>query len=755
MKTSKIIQTGVVLTLASGLYLLYLNSKIDNQLHLAITKDILTLKEHDLKLNLSIIQNKNGLHKNFDVISLSQQQTTEALKHLNNNLVTYTDSDLILRTDIMRLGEMEIDKNLLVSHYKQNEAIVSFTKNYLPSLFNEITDIVNNAENIDRDTKYYLKKEINQLKIDVDRYISGYDNDESSLKKRLAHLIHRSNSLLIDSEAITTLLTQYIEKIIDRNSFVQEIVNKIQSIETIDLIDRTQKRYSSLYEGLNNEAIKYKQLLFTSSIALLVYLIVIFTRLQSTSVSLKDTLADLKFRKAALDKHAIVSITDVKGNIVYVNDKFCEISKYSRAELIGHNHRIIKSDEHNEAYFSDMWKTIARGGIWQGEICNRAKDGSLYWVETTLMPRLNKQGKPYEYIGMRTDITNLKNAELEIQSLARFPMENPEPIMRVDKSGIIVFHNDAAERLLQHLNIKIDNLIPDEWLSVVNSTSLDDEIREIETDIDSHHFIIKFTPITEAGYVNIYARDITEKKRAEESLSHQANHDRLTGLLNRYAFEAELSNSLSSAKTHSSQHILLYLDLDQFKIVNDTCGHIAGDELLRQLSHMMPTLFRENDTVARLGGDEFGILLLNCNLDTGKTIARKLLDMINHYRFLWNEHQFDIGASIGVVEINENSESIITVLGNADIASYAAKDAGRNQIKIYNSEDSESVQRYSDLQLASQIPKALSDNRFKLMVQTIAPLREISGMNPHYEILLRMIDDDNNLIPPGCVFWPT
>jgi PAS domain S-box-containing protein len=192
--------------------------------------------------------------------------------------------------------------------------------------------------------------------------------------------------------------------------------------------------------------IKQQQYLITTLI-LLIFLGLVLARLQSTRRNLKGTLSDLEFRKQALNKHAIVSITDIKGKIIYVNDKFCETSQYTRDELIGKNHRIIKSGMHSEQFYSDMWKIIGNGEVWRGQICNRAKDGSNYWVDTTLIPRLNDKGKPFEYIGIRTDITAQKIAEDEIKSLARFPMENPEPVMRVNESGVVIFHNDAAKIL--------------------------------------------------------------------------------------------------------------------------------------------------------------------------------------------------------------------------------------------------------------------------------------------------------------------
>lgn len=753
MKSNNINHIVSALVIAGVLYTLYVQSQVDQKQHLRIIKSLLIHKESDIKLNQSIIQNQTEIHKNFDTISLAQRLMDESVSQLHLNLKPYTASNTHLLEELNQLTSLENKKYQLVAAYKQNAALNKFTKQYLPNAFKELTKSISNAKHIDNNQKYLLKKDINDLNISINRYIAGYENDEANLISKSILLKHAFSDTLEDSPQSLILLIHYIQKVINSNNDIHTIVNKIKNLGTMDKSTSIQKSYEEIFNNEHKQSLKNKNLLFAASIALLIYLVLIFSRLKSTSRNLGKTLIDLEFRKQALDEHAIVSVADINGNILYTNDKFCEISQYSREELIGENHRIVKSDYHNEKFYKDMWHTIAKGKIWQGDICNIAKDGTIYWVATTLIPRLNEKGKPYEYIGLRTDITAQKKSELEVKSLARFPLENPEPVIRVSKFGEVIFNNLAAENLLQFWNTENSNYLPDEWIHRAHNTLITNEIEEIEICINDYNYLLTLTPVKEEGYINIYGRDITEKKRAEESLSYQANHDRLTGLVNRYAFERELKNALTSTKVNDTSSILLYIDLDNFKIVNDTCGHIAGDELLRQLANMMLCLFRENDTLARLGGDEFGVLLLNCDLEAGNMIAKKLLNMVNHYRFMWENQIFEIGASIGLVEINNNSDSIVGVLGNADIACYAAKDSGRNQINIYNCEDSDNVKRHSELQWASQIPKALAENRFKLMVQTITPLQNDPSLKPHYEILLRMVDDDGSFIPPG-VFIP-
>ncbi len=735
------------------LSVLFVKSQVDQQQHMAITTTLLMLKEHDNILNQSVIQNQTGLHKNFDYISQSQRQIFEITGYLRKLFEKLDVYDHGLIQSLERIIEMENDKSLQVERYKQLAAVNKFTRQNLPGAVRELITSVSATDSLSERNKQLLSLQIKYIENNISRYIAGFSVADETLYEMLESLqIQVSNLKEINAKDralffwyINTVYTVYSSTIA-----LSEQVQRIQSIDTAGEISKLQDAYVDLFEQQTQQAFIYKILLFAASITLLVYLAVVLMRLRTAGIRLEDSYTHLEFRKRALDQHAIVSITDVQGNIIYANDKFCEISQYDRSELLGQKHSLIRSDQHDRQFYKDMWKTIANGKIWQGDVCNQAKDGSYYWVATTLIPRLNSEGKPYEYIGMRTDITAQKLAESEVSALARFPMENPEPVLRINKSGEVIFHNIASQRLLDHWQVALHDKLPDEWVKKVEDILVTGKSTEVELTVADTCFLLNFTPLVESGYVNIYGRDITEKKQAEASLSYQATHDGLTGLVNRYAFEIELEKALSVAQAHQKQHILLYVDLDQFKVVNDTCGHVAGDELLRQLSQMMLSMFRENDTLARLGGDEFGVLLNNCDMTAGEKIANELLEMINQFRFIWKDQQFEVGASIGMVEINSDCDSIISVMGRADVACYAAKDAGRHQIKIFNHNDSESAQRQSELQWASRIPKALLENRFSLMVQSILPLHTGKQLKPHYEILLRMIDEDGEYIPPGA-----
>jgi diguanylate cyclase (GGDEF)-like protein len=235
---------------------------------------------------------------------------------------------------------------------------------------------------------------------------------------------------------------------------------------------------------------------------------------------------------------------------------------------------------------------------------------------------------------------------------------------------------------------------------------------------------------------------------ATERLSYQASHDALTGLVNRREFERRLERALLSAREEGRVHALCYLDLDQFKIVNDTCGHVAGDELLRQLTVLLQSKVRDADTLARLGGDEFGVLLDNCPLEQAEIVADLLRQTVRDFHFAWQEKPFVIGVSIGLVPINQDAGSLDAVLSCADAACYAAKDLGRNRVHLYRAEDGDLVQRQGEMHWVARITRAIEENRFRLYYQTIMPIQEQSHEGGHFEILLRMIDDNGQLVPP-------
>ncbi|MCK4587675.1 MAG: diguanylate cyclase, partial [Gammaproteobacteria bacterium] len=247
------------------------------------------------------------------------------------------------------------------------------------------------------------------------------------------------------------------------------------------------------------------------------------------------------------------------------------------------------------------------------------------------------------------------------------------------------------------------------------------------------------------GVVLVF-HDTTELSVLTHRLSYQASHDALTGLLNRREFEARLDLALDASRHDDIEHALCFMDMNQFKVVNDTCGHVAGDELLKQLAVRMRASTREADSIARLGGDEFGLLLQGCHLDQAKEVAEGVLKMVGDFRFVWEDKVFNLGMSIGLVSVSANSGSITDVLSAADSACYVAKDRGRNRIHIFEQDDLVLAKHKGDMRRLQQIRRALEGDHFRLYEQTIQPLGQ--GLSQHYsEVLLRMDIDGELLLP--------
>jgi len=244
----------------------------------------------------------------------------------------------------------------------------------------------------------------------------------------------------------------------------------------------------------------------------------------------------------------------------------------------------------------------------------------------------------------------------------------------------------------------------------------------------------------------IVLHDASEARRHAAQLSYQATHDDLTDILNRREFERRLRELLAALRQGSGgEHAVLYLDLDRFKIINDTSGHAAGDELIKQVSQLLQATLRERDIVGRLGGDEFGIMLTQCSHEDALKVAEKVRKAVVDLHFAWGVRSYRIGVSIGLVLLDSRSSSLKEVMKAADAACYMAKEKGRNRIHLYSDDDAELSVRQTEMEAVSRIRAALENDRFCLHLQTIAPLR---GGRAHAEVLVRMLDEQGGLVPP-------
>ncbi len=474
----------------------------------------------------------------------------------------------------------------------------------------------------------------------------------------------------------------------------------------------------------------------------------------------------LKLSRAVEASSSTVIITDTDGNIEYVNPKFTEITGYTREEVIGGNTRLLKSGKTPEAIYSDMWETILTGGEWKGKYHNRKKDGSLYWSRCSISGVKNSEGEITHYISIQDDVSEQMKVEEELLKLSRAVEASSSAVIITDDEGNIEYVNPKFSEVTGYTkdeamgqNPRIlksgetaDTIYDDLWETITSGREWKGEFHNRKKDGGyywGHATIsgVRDTTGKITHYVGIQD-DVTYEYELAEQLSYQASHDALTGLINRREFERRAERLLSTIKHDKSEHALCFMDLDQFKIVNDTCGHTAGDEMLRQISQILQSITRKRDTMARLGGDEFGILMEHCSLDKAHRVASSLQEAIHDYQFNWEGQSFRVGVSIGLVSISELTLNLTELLKQADAACYMAKDKGRNRIHVYHAEDASLVQRHGEMQWVSRIQHALDEDRFCLYAQSILPLD--SSQSKHYELLIRMVDEEDKLIPPGA-----
>jgi diguanylate cyclase (GGDEF)-like protein/PAS domain S-box-containing protein len=407
----------------------------------------------------------------------------------------------------------------------------------------------------------------------------------------------------------------------------------------------------------------------------------------------------------------------------------------------------------------------------------RMKDGRVKYVHERCETFYDEQGRPLRSHGTVQDITERKQTEevlFQERERAQVTLQSiGDAVISTDAEGLVTYLNPIAEEITGWDSAEAQGRQLMQVFNALHETTRQPVecpatvcLREQRSVALSQHTVLvrrdgvefaiedSAAPIRDRsgniiGAVLVF-HDVSHARVLANRIAYQARHDSLTGLINRREFEACLNQALESAATDGRHHAMCYIDLDQFKIVNDSCGHIAGDQLLKELAGTLHSLVRENDVLARLGGDEFGVLLEGCPLDKAFSIAEALRDAIGKFRFAWGDRLFEIGASIGLVAITSDSGSLTDVLSAADSACYVAKDHGRNRVHVYRANDTALLQRRGEMRWIGRIHKALEEDNFCPYYQTMLPLNPGAASGAHYELLLRMKDPEGGLTLPSA-----
>ncbi|HLJ37958.1 MAG TPA: EAL domain-containing protein [Steroidobacteraceae bacterium] len=464
--------------------------------------------------------------------------------------------------------------------------------------------------------------------------------------------------------------------------------------------------------------------------------------------------------------------------ILYANRQFASFVGVDRVELVGRRLADLVPPEYAELVSENVRRRLAgESAAERYEIDMVGVQGQMSRLEISSTLVDYDKGNALLITGVEIIPTQTSPA-LRLASEAVPPAQQlalaslAEAIIATDERGRINFMNPAAERLTGSEAAAASGKLLEEIVSLVDEGDrrlLSDPVHQALTsgapvnlgrralllsrsNGSERSIELSASPIRGDGKEVVGSvlllHDVTELRGLARQMSYQATHDALTGLVNRREFERRLEESIDSGHRGDGQHVLCYLDLDRFKLVNDTSGHLAGDSMLREVAKLLRDAVRDSDTVARLGGDEFGMLLVGCPLDKARQIADDVCRSVGDYRFVWKDRIFNIGVSVGLVEISRESGTLEELLAAADTACYVAKKQGSGRVAVYSARDEALARHTGEIQWLQRLQGALKENRFQLYHQIIVPAHGTNG-GPAMEVLVRMQDETGRELAPA------
>ena len=480
----------------------------------------------------------------------------------------------------------------------------------------------------------------------------------------------------------------------------------------------------------------------------------------------------------------IISINQ-NGVIDLFNSGAQKMFGYERDQAVGQHISMLSNGydkKQVDQYIKDYLSLSDEVSLVQGgyrEVSVMRKDGTLFPVELSIGEM--QRGKERIFVATLRDISEKMRTQKELfeaRERAQVTLQSiGDAVISTDAGGHVDFLNSVAEKLTgwnaEQAKGRLLNevfRIKDEFTGIQIPDPIQRCLSEGKLEgLTGNTVLISRSGVEYAiedsaapisgddgkilGVVLVF-KDVTEARSLSKKVYYQASHDALTGLINRREFEIRLERIRETAELEDTENVFCYMDLDQFKLVNDTCGHTAGDELLRQMAGLMKSCIRRRDTLGRLGGDEFGLLMEHCSVEEAKRITAKMIEEVGKFSFIWEDNRFKVGISIGLVSIVKGCDGQDGLMRAADSACYTAKEQGRNRLHIYLEEDESLARRKGEMQWAVRLPHALENDRFELYYQTICPLQNATDEEPYqYEVLLRMVDEEQNLVAPG-LFLP-
>lgn len=484
----------------------------------------------------------------------------------------------------------------------------------------------------------------------------------------------------------------------------------------------------------------------------------------NSSKGLQKLLGDIAY---TLEQAAIVSITDPRGTIQYANEKFEKLSKYPLKELIGANQRIVNSDYHDASFFKEMWATIGSGKTWRGDIRNQAKDGSYYWVDTTIVPFLNDKGKPYQYVSIRYDITARKLMEEEIRKNAELyeiiTTNASDFIAIIDRDGKFQYLSPSFENLLGY---SLDSLYSDTLYSILYKKDRQKVERKIAQFKGFHRKAVglEYSMLDVKGGLHVMEvklnevrgsidyedqllvvmHDVTERVKSEEKIKHLVYNDQLTSLMNRNSFREQLALAFERAKTRKQVFALVHINIDRLRYANDLLGHEAGDYLLSMVGERLKKKTGPESLLARIAGDEFAFIVTGLSDETEIYNYAEEIRLYLEQPIQVGQQTYSLSISCGISMYPEHANQPSELVTKATLALGKVKTRGGSDSEMY--EHGTSKMSLERILLENEMRKSIQQQHFYLEYQPKVFLGtgELTGV----EVLVRWNHPDLGVIPP-------
>jgi len=730
----------IVLLISLFFYLYNVEKSIQNY---TINHDKVTnLELIDKELNnFSISMNQ---FSNYDKINRELEEFSTTIKSLQKLLFLDYPDNLSIQRQLKQVKRYFQKKIEDIEYFKSLNASLISGSHFLFDLQSTIAE--------DDTVSLKAKSLINEALFYILRYTTSDYIDKSYVLKKLQEI-----QKLNHSENHTYIGNFYKQSMVmlETLSTLKSTSNAIHESKLYNSILKLNQLLDTIYEKNLFIQKLIAVLFFISTISVLIILIITHIR------SLKNKKELLAFKYAMQHSDNTIVITDPQRNITFVNDVFEKTTGYSAQEALGKNPRILKSDQHDESFYRSMNEKLDRGEKWEGEFINKRKDGSLLYEKASIVP-VFLNNKLISYLAIKLDITEYVEQNMKLAQAASVFENTEEAIIIADADGKVTSVNSAFTNIYDYVldDVKGNNLsilhsgmqdlnfYKDMWNQIIENGLWRGKIinKTKSGEIIPIWATIKKITNQFGKVVNYTAiqTDLRELESSQAKADYLAYHDPLTGLYNRVNFEEYLSHALFVAKRNQSMLAILFIDLDRFKVINDTLGHDIGDEVLITVAGRLKHALRESDFISRWGGDEFVVILENLSAASeAAVVATNIIDTLKEPMDIKSHHLITT-ASIGISLYPENGKDANTLIKHADSAMYLAKDMGKNNFRYYTTELSKEIQNKLDIDMA--LHNAIEKNEIYMVFQPQYDLKTKQIIS--VEALVRWENDELGFVPP-------